>query len=208
MGVDTTCRLTLLTLRHTKTKQGWRSLFACSCGNTKLLRSCEVKSGKIRSCGCLKKEMVAAKNYIHGEAARGAASCEYMIWASMVERCYSATNKDFGRYGGRGITVCQAWRDSCLVFIEDMGRKPDKNSTLDRVDNDLGYNPSNCKWSTRKEQANNTSRTVFITANGETKPLTEWARLLGLKDATLYSRVTTYGWSDQEAVNGCRSDVK
>ncbi len=98
----------------------------------------------------------------HGHARRGHTSPEYRSWMAMKVRCYSTKHRMFYRYGGRGIRVCDRWLDSFQAFLEDVGPKPTKEHTLDRLDGDRGYEPDNCRWATRKEQAQNRAvRTVF-----------------------------------------------
>lgn len=111
----------------------------------------------------------------------------YAIWRGMRERCFNADNKKYKYYGGRGITVCERWRDSFALFLKDMG-EPSKGLTLDRIDNDGDYEPSNCRWATRKQQAIN-RRIRRFTLNGETLSVAEWSQRLGLKKPALSRRL-------------------
>ena len=92
---------------------------------------------------------------------------EYRVWAEMKGRCSNPRNKSYHNYGARGIFVCREWIDSFEKFITDMGRRPSKNHSIDRIDNSKGYSPSNCKWVTRKEQSNNQRSNVMISFMGE-----------------------------------------
>lgn len=112
----------------------------------------------------------------------------YYAWRSMRNRCYSPKNPSFEHYGGRGIEVCQQWRDDFDQFVADMGQAPE-GSSLDRIDNDLGYSPENCRWATIKEQLNNQRRNHRITHDGQTQTLAQWADQLGIRVDTLHKRI-------------------
>jgi hypothetical protein len=124
----------------------------------------------------------------------------------MCRRCYYPKYERYHRYGGRGIKVCDEWLNSYDNFKKwalDNGYDydaPKGQCTLDRINNDGNYEPSNCRWATNKEQSNNNSRNVWITANGETHNLQQWANILGTTHATLRSRYR-YGWSDERIIN-------
>ena len=105
----------------------------------------------------------------------------------MLQRCENPKNKNYHNYGGRGLTVCARWHDFAL-FLADMGTAP-AGLELERKDNERGYSPENCRWATDKEQANNQRKTIRITFDGQTKPLTTWAAEKGIKVATLYRRI-------------------
>ena len=104
---------------------------------------------------------------------------EYQVWMQMQQRCYNPSKACYARYGGRGITVCERWRSSFPAFYADMGDAP-AGTTLDRVDNEKGYAPDNCRWATPQEQANNRVTNVVIEHDGKTMTIAEWARHLGL----------------------------
>jgi hypothetical protein len=132
---------------------GNRWMFACDCGNTFVSLAAHVKRGRAQSCGCLRKETASVqgrKQFRHGLIH----TSEYHCFYSMHNRCKSPLNPSYKRYGGRGITVCERW-DSFENFYADMGPKPTPSHSIDRIDVNGNYEPSNCKWSTPKEQANN-----------------------------------------------------
>ena len=122
----------------------------------------------------------------------------YRSWKAMMARCYSPNVYGFANYGGRGIKVCRDWH-GFLTFLADMGERP-AGTSLDRIDNDGNYNPSNCRWATAKEQNNNKKSNVHLTLNGETLPALQWAAKLGMKYATLMKRRED-GWTDEEILS-------
>lgn len=112
----------------------------------------------------------------------------YFSWRSMRSRCYNPKNPSFQHYGGRGISVCEQWRDNYDKFFEDMGDRPEGKS-LDRINNELGYSPENCRWATMKEQLNNQRRNRRLTLAGETKTLSQWSDALNVSQDTLHKRL-------------------
>lgn len=131
----------------------------------------------------------------------GCSSKLYSSWKHMKERCYSPNCKDYKNYGGRGITVCDAWREDFLTFKNwaiANGYKP--KLTIDRIDCNGNYEPSNCKWSTRREQNNNRRCLHYLTYKGETKTISEWSTITGIAVSTLYMRLSSYGWSIEKAL--------
>jgi hypothetical protein len=125
---------------------------------------------------------------------------EYRRWKAMIKRCHRPTASDYSRYGGRGITVCDRWRNSFLAFLEDVGPLPSPKHSIDRADGSRGYEPGNCRWATPTEQARNTSRNRVITWRGEARPLSEWCELLDLPYGVIFSRIHACGWPVEEAL--------
>lgn len=124
---------------------------------------------------------------------------EYSAWQQAKSRCYSKTCPDYHRYGGRGIKMCDKWRNSFASFIQDMGFKPTNKHSLDRINNNGDYEPGNCRWATKKEQQNNLRVNVLIDYNGQKKNLMQWCELLGLKYQLMYTRLFKLGWGIEKA---------
>lgn len=124
----------------------------------------------------------------------------WQSWKSMRERCNSKNHVKYNDYGGRGITICKEWQDSFDTFLEDMGEKPDKSYSIDRIDNNGNYEPSNCKWSTRKEQQNNRRNCWYITLNGETLTITQWSERMDIHHQVIRNRIKHLKWSEYDAV--------
>lgn len=158
-----------------------RWLCRCDCGTEKPMSLSSLM--RVKSCGCLSGKLISQSKITHGMRN----TREYRIWASAKTRCFNSRCKSFPHYGGRGITMCDAWRDSFYVFLKDMGTCPDGHE-IERVNNDGNYEPSNCRWATRTEQARNKRRTPQVTHNGETLSLKEWAAKTGIHYGTLMSR--------------------
>ena len=173
-------------------------LCQCSCGNTKIVGLGCLRTGSVASCGCLRDEKIAAvgrRNTTHGKSH----TPTHRAWSSMFQRCHNPNHKFYSYYGGRGIAICQRWQDSFESFLEDMGELPSPLHSLDRIDNDGDYCPSNCRWATQKEQRRNTRINIMLTYQGKTLCLGEWAEITGLNYYTLYSRVKS-GWTDEDVL--------
>ncbi len=179
-----------------------------NCGQTKWWCRCEcsddkefevhggcLATGNTQSCGCLMRELARDTHTTHGMCG----TPEYKTWAAILKRCYSENDPGHKNYGGRGITVCDRWRNSFENFFADMGERRDGFS-IERIDTNGNYCPENCCWADKKTQANNKRTTVLVTFNGETLPITEWASKIGIKPTTLYKRVFIYGWPIEEAM--------
>jgi hypothetical protein len=124
---------------------------------------------------------------------------EYVSWCNMKQRCFDENSTFYRDYGGRGITVCDRWLDF-VNFFADMGNRPSTKHTIERINNDGNYEPSNCRWATRKEQANNRRSRRILELNGERKSLTEWATQLGIDKRRLHYRLNVLGWSVEKTI--------
>ncbi len=125
---------------------------------------------------------------------------EYNSWRGMIERCENENHRGYNDYGGRGIKVCQRWRNSFSTFLSDMGPKPDRSYTIERRKNHEGYAPGNCFWASRKVQARNKRNNRLITAHGVTRTLAEWSEMTGVSFSTIVTRIDRNGLSAEEAL--------
>lgn len=156
----------------------------CICGGVRAVFSSPLRKGLVRSCGCLIKETHTK----HGHCNRGKVTPEYRAWQQMHRRVApDAPGRDREVYFDRGIKICERWA-SFENFLEDMGLKPSRGHSLDRIDNDGGYSPENCRWATLSEQARNKRTNIYITYRGETKCLMDWSKELGVGHRNLYHR--------------------
>ena len=171
-------------------------LCECDCGNTSVVYYSNLKRDNTKSCGCIFKE----KNEMHGLIDTRL----YRIWANIKARCYYKKSVDYKDYGNRGIEMCDEWKNSFFSFYNwAISTGYDENlpkweCTIDRIDVNGNYEPSNCKWATIKEQANNKTNNIYITYKGETKTLPIWAEELDLPYKTLYNRLKRLNWSIEE----------
>ena len=161
-------------------------LCQCKCGTQKKARGGDLQKGAIRSCGCLKKEIAYKRAYKHGMTDTPI----LRIWKGTMQRCNNPNDPSYRNYGARGIKVCERW-DKFENFYADMGNGP-KGLTIERIDNDGNYEPSNCKWATRKEQARNKRNNRIIKYGGRSKCVSAWAEEIGMNYRTLLKRLNTH----------------
>lgn len=195
-------RLTVLRFSHTDNRHAvWTC--RCSCGRFIDVPANRLQSGNTRSCGCLSVDASKARNpriFIkHGHARKGRLTPEYTAWMRMNQRCGNENNPKYPDYGGRGIRVCDRWRDSFAAFLADMGPRPSANHSIDRIDVNGDYEPKNCRWATLKQQARNKRNTRLVEHEGQAKTLAEWAEVTGINSGTIHDRIAR-GWTIEQAL--------
>lgn len=165
----------------------------CGCGSYAEVLKEHLMSGRTRSCGCLRKENgKPTHREIHTRL--------YTIWGNMCNRCSNPNNPAWDRYGGRGITVCDEWKNYECFRDWAKGNGYTDELTIDRIDNSKGYNPSNCRWVDNYVQANNKRNNRLIEYNGQTKTLSEWARIIDIPYKTLHYRIVGLNWTVERAM--------
>lgn len=166
----------------------------CDCGNVKVVRADALISGATKSCGCIKKEqdkINLSANHKH----KMSGTRIYETWQDMKRRCYNKQNARYDRYGGRGITVCDEWLNNFQSFYDwAISNGYSDDLTIDRIDNDGNYEPSNCRWSTAKEQCNNRGSNINITIGNATKSLMCWCEIFNVDYKKVYARYKRNGY--------------
>jgi hypothetical protein len=199
-------RLTILALVERRPKGMHKALARCECGKEHVALLSNITSGMTRSCGCMLDEARRSNFVTHGLSGHPL----YATWSGMLTRCHNPADENFHRYGGRGIRVCDGWRDSLAAFVADMGEKPSPAHSIDRIDNDRGYDcghcldcvargaSANCRWATHEQQARNTRRNVYITVGGVRRVAAELLREHGIS-RQLFSDRVAHGWAIEKA---------
>lgn len=175
-------------VQYTKKQKTKQYLCQCECGRYVKISYYNLIYGKTKSCGCLKSRY-RTPHLTHGMTGTRI----YEIWTGMKKRCENPKANNYHLYGGRGIKLCKEWHSFGKFYRWAIENGYNDKLTIDRIDVNKDYEPSNCKWSTFKEQANNKRNTVYITVNNETKCITEWAKLLNIPTSTLSSRIHCFG---------------
>lgn len=187
--------LTILAIDSHNDSGHYSLLCKCDCGNTKCIRSDRVVNGVTKTCGC---RNVGYNNYSEKRLSRKYSKL-YSCWNTMRHRCYNPKNHKYKSYGGRGITVCQEWKNSFEPFLKwAMANGYSNGVTIDRINVNGNYEPTNCRWVTSLEQARNKTTNKFIFYKGETKCLSQWCEELNLPSATIWARLRI-GWSTEKA---------
>ena len=167
-------------------------LCKCDCGKEMIVLSNSLKSGLTKSCGCLKGAPI--KHNLIGTKI-------YKVYHGMKSRCYNPNTYNYKYYGGRGIKICDEWLTSFMNFYNwSMTNGYQESLTIDRIDTDKDYEPSNCKWTTVKQQCNNRRNNRLLTFNGETHTIAEWAEMLDMNFSTLRDRLVKCNWSVEDAL--------
>lgn len=183
-------RLTVQRFSHARrTNSIWEC--RCDCGATRLVLGFELKNGKVSGCHRSRRPLPSKR--LAGQSSHPL----YPLWRGIHQRCADAFHKDFPLYGGRGIQVCERWND-LAAFVADMGPRPD-GASIDRIDNDGHYEPSNCRWADRWTQARNTRGNKRLTISGETLCVAEWSERSGIPRWTIRDRLKA-GWQPSDAV--------
>lgn len=187
-------RWTVIGFSHTQKKSSWW-LCRCECGAIKVVRGNNLTHGGSLSCGCLNRETSRSFCTTHGKSK----TREYRCWAGMLARCTNPNSSSAPRYIGRGITVCERWKNSFAAFVEDMGESPTSDYSIDRIDNNSGYCKENCRWATRTEQQRNMRGNKIIEIGGVSRCLVEWAEIAKTNYKTVSLRIKR-GWSNEDAI--------
>lgn len=169
----------------------------CDCGQEKMVSAENLKNAATKSCGCLRDEnssnMCKAKMR-HGESDGSSCTTEYRSWTGMKARCLNSCDKDYHRYGGRGVLVDARWIDSYETFLADMGRKPGPKYSIDRIDFNGPYSAENCRWADSKQQNNNRRSTILLDFSGDKRTIAELSVVAGIGHDAMYQRIKA-GWS-------------
>ena len=185
--------LTLIREIKKRDKNGGKyALYKCDCGKECEIRISSVKTGNTNSCGCGR---YSSKYGLIKKIP------EYRIWTDIKTRCYNKNHSSYSNYGGRGIKMCDRWLESFDNFFEDMGKRPSKKYTLDRINNDGNYEKYNCRWATQSQQCRNQRRNHLITHNNKTQTLIDWVEELNLDYNLLERRLNHNKWSFEKAIS-------
>jgi hypothetical protein len=175
----------------------------CDCGKTTIVSSQNLRNGHTKSCGCYNSNMTTLRNTRHGQSNTRL----YKIWKGIKKRCYNQNSEKYPDYGGRGITVCPEWRDFITFRDWALSNGYGDNLSIDRINVNMNYEPSNCRWATSKEQANNKTDNHVLQFRGVKKTVAEWADVVGIDKRLVYDRISRYGWSVERALTETRSRI-
>lgn len=167
----------------------------CECNRFTTVLGTHLVRGTIKSCGCWRVEMPAKAFRKHG----GKGTAEYRIWGHMKTRCLNPKSRYYHRYGGRGIAICPEWLTSFEAFFRDMGSRPSRRHSIERLDGNKGYSPDNCCWALPLQQSSNRSTVRQIEHNGITDTIAGWARRTGIPYLKLRRRLVD-GWNIERAL--------
>lgn len=179
-----------------------RWIVRCECGTLKSVDPIKILSGNTKSCGCLKSEQTAKYNKEYKTKHGGRYDRLYSVWHNMKQRCYGESYKDYPNWGGRGIRVCDEWKDDYKQFREwALSNGYELGLSLDRIDVDGNYEPGNCRWVDWHTQAINRTCSMNYEINGTVKNLADIAKEYGIKYGTLYQRLHVYKWPIEKAIS-------
>lgn len=178
-------------------------LCKCTCGNTVVVSVTALRCGNTKSCGCLSSEKTAERNKKsakHMARANGKSERLYRIWCGIKGRCYNQSDDAFEDYGARGITMCDEWKSDYAAFKTWAINSGYKNElSIDRVDNNAGYTPCNCRWATPKQQANNRRNNILVEYNGKRQSISDWSKDTGFSYRMISTRLKA-GWEVEKAL--------
>ena len=192
---QTFSQLTVICRAENDKRRGARWKCRCACGGFATIRAYNLRSGKTKSCGCMGRERLIERNFVHGRTG----SPEYATWKSIIKRCTNPNDISFKNYGERGIKVCEEWMNDFMAFFNYIGPKPTQKHSIERINNNRNYQPGNVKWATQKQQCNNKRNNHRITLNGQTMTITQWADFVGIPPKTLHNRINL-GWPPVKAI--------
>lgn len=181
---------------NTKTDNGgckWN--VRCDCGEEFVVWAEQVTRQRTKQCRKCRNKLISVMRSTHGQRK----STTYSTWSQMIDRCTNPKSGNWDNYGGRGITICNQWKDSFENFLKDMGERPE-GKTIDRKNNDGNYEPENCHWASATEQGNNRRTNKTITFNGKSQTFSEWGRELGI-DKTLIRQRVLSGWPVEKVLS-------
>ncbi len=187
-------RWTVVAFSHTGERNRRFWLCRCQCGTERAVIGTTLTCGRSRSCGCIAADFLTK----HGFCRVACVSPAWRTWSAMIQRCYNPRNNEFANYGGRGIAVCERWRDAFTNFLSDMGEKP-PGLSIERIDNNGNYEPGNCRWATQKEQSRNMRKNVFFSYGGTSLIIQDWSEKTGIKTGTISKRLSR-GWTFDKAI--------
>lgn len=188
-------RLTVLRKADSSAKNSrWECL--CICGRVIVTRADVLSRGLTLSCGCLARERTSARSFSHGDTE----SAEYYTWEGLIQRCTNDNATSYENYGGRGIQVCERWRESYKAFLEDVGRRPSGKHSLDRYpDRDGNYEPGNVRWATSSQQGRNRRNNRMVNFGGKEMCLADAVEIAGMRYSLVHGRLRL-GWSIDRAL--------
>lgn len=177
-----------------------RWICACDCGGQALAATTDLRTGNTQSCGCYMRQRQREGQWKHGATSRGAERDPlYNVWCTMKERCSNPNSQKYKDYGARGITVCERWKLSYQDFVDDMGPRPSDHHSIDRIDNDGNYEPSNCRWADAKTQRWNRPDIILFEHDGKITCVSDYAKLMGVSSKRMYKVMSTRGLSVEDA---------
>ena len=181
----------------------WQCL--CDCGKITYVHTSNLKCKRIRSCGCLKVEELVNRSTKHNQRHTKL----YEVWKTIKQRCLNPKNVSYHNYGGRGITICDDWKNDYFCFYEwSINNGYKEGLSIDRINNNGNYEPNNCRWTTRIVQNNNTRANNYITINNETKTLAEWCRHYNISYSLVRQRYKRYNWDIIKALTTPTQNLK